>query len=342
MKKIIYSVLSLITLGLLAYTSYYAYSQIGANTPPVTATSTEMVASSTLEVQNKKTFTTKTGKTIDVVETNPTGASLSTITITPMGFATNTQIILEKNKLTDTFLVDINGDGFDELVIITTAQGSGGYGEATIFTTSKDEGLTRVLIKDMTEDETRPGALFEGYRGHDVFGIENTALMREFPTYNASDTESNPTGAKKKVYYTLHESNGVYMVIFSKEPMTGPIASPITSTTTSLLASTSWTWTNTTLGTTTITPKAGDKFILTFSTSTIKSTTDCNTLNGSYTVQKEMLTFGQLMATKMFCEGSEEQSYSLFLSKTTSYKIEGDSLILSLSDKGVMTFKQKK
>ena len=342
MKKIIYGVLSLITLGLLAYTAYYAYSQIGTNTPPAPTTSTEVVASSTLELQNTKTFTTKTGKTIDVVETNPVGASLSTITVTSTGFATNTPIVLEKNKLTNTFLVDMNGDGFDELIIITTAQGSGGYGEATIFTTTKDEGLTRVIIKDMTEDETKAGALFEGYRGHDVFSIENTTLVREFPMYNASDTESSPTGAKKKVYYTLHESNGIYMVIFSKEPVITPIAAPLTSTTTSLLPATSWSWTNTTLGTTTITPKAGDKFILTFSTSTVRSTTDCNTLSGGYTINKEILTFGQLVATKMFCEGSEEQTYSLFLSKATSYKIEGDSLMLSLSDKGTMTFKQKK
>lgn len=193
------------------------------------ATTTAPVIEETLA---KNILTTKTGKRITVNETNPSGESLSTITITPSGFENNTEIVLEKNKLTNFFLVDINSDGYDELAIITTSVGSGSYGDITLFTTSNDKALTLLDVPALDEDLTKKGALFDGYQGHDNFRkVDGGLLVREFPTYNASDTNNLPTGPLKKVFYTLTmATSGSYSVNLVSEVKIG--SSTITTSTT--------------------------------------------------------------------------------------------------------------
>ncbi len=212
MKKTTYIALSGLTALLLVYTGYFTITQ-----PPkaATATTTPML---TEEVVDKNTLTTKNGKSITVRETNPSGQSLSTITLIPLGFENNTEIVLEKNKLSTFFLVDINRDSFEEFAIITTSQGSGSYGELTLFTTANNKQLTPVLIPSMSEEDTKKGALFEGYLGHDTFSIIDGKLIREFPIYNASDTNSLPTGPSKKILYSLSvATSGVWSVNLEAE-----------------------------------------------------------------------------------------------------------------------------
>jgi heat shock protein HslJ len=359
MKKNIYIVLSIVTTSLLLYTGYYTYTHTGTPSVAVVATSTPQVATSTIEDPHTKTLTTKTGKTITIKETNPVGESLSTITITPAGFATNTPITLEKNKLTDSFLLDMNKDTFDELVLITTAQGSGSYGEATIFTTTKDGELLPVKVPDITEDDTKKGSLFEGYTGHDSFSIVNGVLVREFPTSNASDTNSLPTGPKRKVIYNLNEKDGAYSVVFAKDTMTTatttsttttPLATatttPVTKASTTIVSTlpgTSWVWASAVASGTTITAPKGNKFVITFDKGTaMHSTTDCNSLSGEYIISKDTVRFGALTSTLMFCEGSQESVYSELLSKARFFKIQDNTLTFILSDKGTMAFTLKK
>jgi hypothetical protein len=238
MKKNIYIALIVVATALLGYTVYYIFTHTGTTqeapvsvTPPPTATSTETV-------EDKNTLTTKTGKKIKVEETNPQGQSLSTIVITPSGFATNTPVTLETNKLTKFFLTDLNKDTFDELILITTADGSGSYGDATIYTTTQDQGLITVKIPVIQESDTKKGGLFEGYMGHDTFSMVNGMLMREFPLYNATDTNSTPTGGTRKVIYTLEEKDGVYSIAFTKVPAQATTTPATTSTSTTTATST--------------------------------------------------------------------------------------------------------
>lgn len=370
-KKIIYGVLSVATLALLLYTGYYTYSHKTTSLPAmVVATSTPQVATTTTPDLGTKSFTTQTGKTITVAETNPSSESLSTLTITTTGFATDTPIILEKNKLTDSFLIDLNKDTFDELVLITTAQGSGSYGEVSLFTTTKDEKLTPVMVPELTESDTKKGALFEGYMGHDTFAVVDGVLVREFPTFTASDTNSMPTGPKKAVAYTFTEKNGTSTVTYIKhDPLTlvsssTPGASSSTTTPTSLppvtatstppltiasstalppLSGTVWTWSSALASGTTLTPAKPEKFIITFEKGTkVTSTTDCNSINGEYAATKEALKFSAFISTLMFCDGSQEGVYSELLSKTKAYTIDTDTLTLTLEGKDTLTFKRKK
>ena len=349
MQKPTYVLLLVITISLLGYTLYYSSTHPPVVTTPILsleATTTEEVAVATTTKAANNKLLTKTGKTITINEANPNGQSLSSISIIPFGFATNTPITLETNKLTDFFLTDMNGDSFDELVLISTAQGSGSYGEATIYTTAKDQELIPVNVPKITEEDTKQGGLFEGYMGHDYFRvIEGGALVREFPTFTATDTNSNPTGPTKKITYILTEKNGTYSVTFSKDATSTLPASSTTSliATTTQLSGTSWVWSSATIGTTTVPAPQGEKYTLTFdATKTLHATTDCNTLSGNYVANTQELQIRTLTSTKMFCENSSESVYSELLSQTKTYTIQGTTLTLTLSNKGTVTFKKKK
>ncbi len=215
MKRNIYIILCIIALLLLGYTVYYAMSQTSKS--PTTAEIIVPTASTTLPVvEDKNTYTTRSGKKIKIVETNPVGESLSTITITTEGFSTNTPIILDANKLTNSLYADLNKDTFEELIITTVAQGSGSFGEVFIFTSASATQLLPVEIPEMTEDDAKKGALFEGYMGHDSFTIVDDTLIREFPTYEKTDTNNEPTGPRRSLIYVMTEKNGTYSIAFTK------------------------------------------------------------------------------------------------------------------------------
>ncbi len=216
MKRNIYIILCIIAVGLLGYTMYYILNSEKTPEVPVSpvvneqATTTEIIASDT------NIYTTKSGKKITLRETNPIGQSLSTLTITTEGFATNTPVILETNKLTNTFYADLNADSFEEMIITTMAQGSGSFGEVFLFTTASNTMLIPITIPEMTEDDSKKGSLFEGYMGHDSFTVLNNTLVRTFPTYMPTDTNDSPTGPTRSVIYTLNEKNGLYSTTFTK------------------------------------------------------------------------------------------------------------------------------
>ena len=73
-----------------------------------------------------KEYKTKTGKTIIISETHPVGQSLSTIEISTTGFEHDYREVYEdRDPISDVFVADLDGNGFDEIYIITTSAGSG-------------------------------------------------------------------------------------------------------------------------------------------------------------------------------------------------------------------------
>jgi heat shock protein HslJ len=108
------------------------------------------------------------------------------------------------------------------------------------------------------------------------------------------------------------------------------------------LINTSWRWlrTENATGTITIEPKNSKPFVLRFTaSSTITSQTDCNSIGGEFTQNNFTLSFGPLMSTLMYCEGSKEAEYSQNLSAVQSYEIVDNTLRLFLKDNsGTMFF----
>lgn len=91
-------------------------------------------------------------------------------------------------------------------------------------------------------------------------------------------------------------------------------------------------------GSVSYTPKSTTAFTLEFNNGDMTSSTDCNSLGGGYSSNGETLSFGPLMSTLMYCEGSEESTYSSFLNQATSYVKSNGYLFIKLSDGTVMTF----
>jgi hypothetical protein len=145
-----------------------------------------------------KEYKTKTGKTIIISETHPVSQSLSTIDIRTKGFEHNySEVFEDRDPISDVFVADLDGNGFDEIYIITTSAGSGSYGTVLGLASNNDKSLSRINFP-----ETRKGdENFEGYMGHDTFRIEGQKLVRIFPVYNKGDTNENPTGGRPDCFH---------------------------------------------------------------------------------------------------------------------------------------------
>lgn len=87
-------------------------------------------------------------------------------------------------------------------------------------------------------------------------------------------------------------------------------------------------------------PSNPGAFILSFdSAGRIGSQTDCNVLGGEYKVSGDSIIFSEMISTMMFCEDSDEATYSQQLSQVESFTQEDDSLKLNLRNgAGTMVF----
>jgi hypothetical protein len=160
-----------------------------------------------------KEFKTKTGKTIMISETHPVGQSLSTIKISTKDFEYNySEIYKDRDPISDIFLSDLDGNGFDEIYIITTSAGSGSYGTVLGFASNKDKSLSMINFPEVQKGDIN----IIGYMGHDTFKIEDRKLVRIFPIYNQGDTNQNPTGGKRKLIYGLYPGEAMWQLKIEK------------------------------------------------------------------------------------------------------------------------------
>ena len=147
-----------------------------------------------------KTYRTKTGRTIVVSQSYRAGRSLTTIEVRTEGFEHNFgEVFEDRDPISDVFVADLDGNGFDEIYIVTTAAGSGSYGNVLGFASNKDKSLSMIYFPEIREGD----AHFDGYMGHDSFRIEGRKLVRIFPVYGKGDTNEKPTGGKRKLVYGL-------------------------------------------------------------------------------------------------------------------------------------------
>ena len=160
-----------------------------------------------------KEYKTKTGKTIIISQTHPAGQSLSTIEISTKDFDHNyKEIYQDRNPISDVFVADLDGNGFDEIYIITISAGSGSYGTVLGFASNKDKSLSMINYPEIQKGDEN----FEGYMGHDIFKIEDQKLVRIFPIYNEGDTNQNPTGGTRKLVYGLYPGEAMWQLKVEK------------------------------------------------------------------------------------------------------------------------------
>lgn len=83
-------------------------------------------------------------------------------------------------------------------------------------------------------------------------------------------------------------------------------------------------------------------FVISFDASknSFSTTTDCNNGFGSFNVEGNNISFGDIASTMMYCEGSFEGTYFEMLSNASTYTLQDDQLTLKLSDGRTMVFKK--
>jgi len=150
-----------------------------------------------------KTYSTRSGKKITVEETHPVGMSLSTVIVTPVGFENDKPITLtDVDPLQNVFLSDLDGDGFDEIYLISRSAGSGSYGQVFGFASENDKSLMRIDTDNLNSKD-RNTNVFAGFMGHETYNMKDGELVITFPVYNEKDSNAEPTGGKKVINYSL-------------------------------------------------------------------------------------------------------------------------------------------
>lgn len=103
----------------------------------------------------------------------------------------------------------------------------------------------------------------------------------------------------------------------------------------------SWKWVRTQMNDgTVLTPKQPGVFTINLGEDgQVTGTTDCNNFFGSYTLQDNLLSFGPLASTKMYCEGSQETEFLKYLAEVQSYLVVDNQLVLEIKyDSGQLIF----
>ena len=104
-----------------------------------------------------------------------------------------------------------------------------------------------------------------------------------------------------------------------------------------------WTWVGTVMNSNEgINPQPiSDDFSLTFNDEgRINGTTDCNSLSAEYDATDTSLSLGPIIATRMYCEGSQETEFSNLIAEVDGYMFDDNGqLLLALPyDSGTLVF----
>ena len=150
-------------------------------------------------------YQTQSGKQFIVYADYSKGASICDLKIETKDFTKVNTIhkLGLTDPITNVFITDLDENGFEEIFVITTSAGSGSYSNIFGIASNKDKSATPIYIPKPSQKQLGQGDIFEGYRGHNKFSVENEIITNTFPRYNEADTNATPTGKNKKLSYTL-------------------------------------------------------------------------------------------------------------------------------------------
>ena len=147
-------------------------------------------------------YQTRSGKSFQLI-INKNERSLNDIIIVPTDFENtiDSLTINDADPVSQAFITDLNGDGFDELYVITTSAGSGSYSSIHGIASNSDKSATPVYVPEISEQDLSDGAKFQGYMGHDSIYLQEGFIARKFPVYKEGDANCCPTGGYKTLSY---------------------------------------------------------------------------------------------------------------------------------------------
>ncbi len=166
-------------------------------------------ASTSGQSHSDKVYRTRSGKTITISERHPKGRSMSTIEIRSKGYQHNiSKQYADMNPISNVIVADLDGNGFDEIYIITTSAGEGGYGKVMGFASNGDKSLKRIHFPSTS----MRNPVFDGYEGRDIFAVEGQKFVRTFPLYSNKSGDKKNSHGKRKLVYGLYKKGEAWQL----------------------------------------------------------------------------------------------------------------------------------
>jgi hypothetical protein len=159
----------------------------------------------------KPTFSKKLALNTIAFEINVINKQLS---IQPSGLSIDNAKIIKQieGTVTNAEIGDLNGDGFPEVLVYITSDGSGSYGSIIGYSVNDGKSMSEIFMPDIFNN---PKAS-KGYMGHDEFAIVENSFCQRFKTYNPQDSNSNPTGKMRQIQYKLKEGENSRVFVVDK------------------------------------------------------------------------------------------------------------------------------
>jgi hypothetical protein len=134
--------------------------------------------------------------------------------IQPSGLAIdNTKVVKDiEGTVTNAEIGDLNNDGFPEVLVYITSDGSGSYGTVIGYSVNNGKSMSEIFMPNIDDN---PKAS-KGYMGHDEFAIVENSFCQRFKTYNPEDTNSNPTGKMRQIQYKLKDGENSRVFVVDK------------------------------------------------------------------------------------------------------------------------------
>ena len=226
---------------------------------------------------------------------------------------------------------DLNADGREDVVFLVT-QDTGGtgtfyYAVAALNMPEGYIGSQGLLLGDRIAPQTTEMSR--------EAGMENVVVIN-YADRKPGESFTTPPSVGKSIWLKLNPTTmqfGEVVQNFEGE------ANPSKMT----LGMKTWSWVSVTYNDgRKITPMKPGKFTLSFSNKgTFGATTDCNSMGGSYTVNKDNISFSPMMSTQRYCEGSREAEFTSLLGEAQSYHFtsKGELVIDLKFDSGSAVFK---
>ena len=126
-----------------------------------------------------------------------------TLLIQPSGLSVTNEAFkhdITGYTVTNADIGDLNVDGYPELFVYLTSDGSGSYGKLIGYSVNNGKSASQVYLPDVAENKE----LNQGYMGHDQMAIVENTFCQRFPIYNETDSNANPTtGKTRQIQYKL-------------------------------------------------------------------------------------------------------------------------------------------
>ena len=161
----------------------------------------------------KVVYKTASGKSIELI-IHEKSSGLSDFTIVALDFANSKDslTIKDSDPLQQVMVEDLDGNGYDELYLITTSSGSGSYGSIFGFASNQDLSLTTIYVPEITENDVQLDGSFFGYMGHDSIYSNENKMFRKYPIFKEGDPNCCPTGGDKTLSYRLRAGEASWVL----------------------------------------------------------------------------------------------------------------------------------